>query len=164
MVATVRLKTADSGQNACSDRVSHVDLAGRTNERIFRRLRTCFEIRTTALRSRRMRSVLRQIDSPRRPVVRQFAVNQCISRHVLRIAGHSSRPSRVAEERGEGRDSDTEIRRTTFDELVVLCQVLVYGLQMLRLMEAEGRKPSGRLALAYNRTACAVPLKPQTKP
>jgi hypothetical protein len=47
---------------------------------------------------------------------------------------------------------------------LVVCQVVIYRSQLLRLMEAEGRKPSGPLALAYNRTACTVPLKPKTKP
>jgi hypothetical protein len=43
----------------------------------------------------------------------------------------------------------------------VLRQAWIYGLEMLRLMEAEGRKPSGPLALTYKRTACAVPRKPK---
>jgi hypothetical protein len=41
---------------------------------------------------------------------------------------------------------------------------MICGMHMLRLIEAEGRKPSGPLALKYNPTACAVPLKPQAKP
>jgi hypothetical protein len=41
---------------------------------------------------------------------------------------------------------------------VALVDLRSERLQFLLLMEAEGRKPSGRLALTYDRTACAVPL------
>jgi hypothetical protein len=54
--------------------------------------------------------------------------------------------------------SSTLSQRHTPEHMLVFRQRPIYGSQLLLLMVAEGRKPSGLLTLTYNRTACAVPL------